>query len=131
MSSSNGRDDVPDHTVEETRQLPAWIKQMRAAVRESVSDEDLQAIIQAQVDKAKEGDQKAAKFVLDQLGQLASLKGVKIEQHNHHYHAGGEAGESDGEAQTDESPPACKSERVERMRARYAQGKPVFDEAER
>lgn len=45
----------------------AWADRLRAAAYDAVKESDIQEVIQAQLVKAKAGDQKAAKFVLDFL----------------------------------------------------------------
>lgn len=69
--------------------FPPWMQTLRAAVDAELKDDDLQGIVRAFVDKAKQGDEKAARFVLEYLmgGKLAP-QNVTI--HNH-YEANGTA----------------------------------------
>ncbi len=57
-----------------------WQAQLRAAVANSISEEDVVAIIQKQVEKAKAGNEAAAKFVLNQV--LGANTPVTIRQTN-------------------------------------------------
>lgn len=63
--------------------VPAWMLTLQNAVRDSVSVEDIQAMVQAQVKKAKEGDAKACKFVMDYLLGGAN-KPTQLVQNNFH-----------------------------------------------
>jgi hypothetical protein len=44
---------------------PAWLTALREAINEGVRPEDVKAIVAKQVEKAKTGDDRAAKWVLD------------------------------------------------------------------
>lgn len=47
--------------------VPEWAQRLRQAAFDGITEEDMAAIVRAQVDKAKAGDQQAAKFVLEYL----------------------------------------------------------------
>ena len=61
--------------------LPPWMVMMQAAARKLLSEADVEAIIQVQIDAAKKGDQKAARFVFEQLMGGAAMKGATFVQH--------------------------------------------------
>jgi hypothetical protein len=65
-----------------TMSLPPWMAAMRDAVAASISAEDIQEIIKAQVKRAKAGDQQAIKFVFTQLAG-GDLKGCTFIQNNY------------------------------------------------
>lgn len=69
---------VPAHP-----QLPAWMQNLREAIASSVQATDIEAMVQAQVAKAKKGDEKACRFVLEYL--LGSQgKPATVVQNNFH-----------------------------------------------
>ena len=57
-----------------------WQAHMRSVVANSISEQDVQAIIAKQVEKAKAGSESAAKFVLTQV--LGTTTPVRITQTN-------------------------------------------------
>ena len=63
--------------------FPPWMQSLRKAVDAELKEGDLQEIVRAFIDKAKSGDDKAARFVLEYLmgGKLAP-QNVTI--HNHY-----------------------------------------------
>jgi hypothetical protein len=63
--------------------LPPWMQAMRSAARAEVKPEDIREIVQSQVKRAKDGDQKAIKFVFEQLLGGAELKGATFIQNNY------------------------------------------------
>lgn len=65
---------------------PNWLMGLRSAVASSVSADDVTAIIQAQVEKAKNGDEKAAKFVLDYVMGPNGKSAQSITQNVFHVH---------------------------------------------
>lgn len=91
MNKRNGEMAVQEREVQ---QLPDWIVQIRRALQAQIKSDDIEQIMQKQIELAKQGDRHAAKFVLDQMGQLASLKGATLNQVNHHHHYHGEDGEN-------------------------------------
>ena len=58
----------------------SWQAKMRAVVANSISEEDIKAIVAKQVEKAKQGNESAAKFVLTHV--LGCGTPVKIQQTN-------------------------------------------------
>lgn len=58
----------------------SWQAQLRAVVANSISEEDVRDIILKQVEKAKAGNESAAKFVLNQV--LGTNTPVTIRQTN-------------------------------------------------
>lgn len=56
--------DVELQVANTTKDTVSWQAQMRSVVANSISEDDVKAIIAAQVKKAKEGSESAAKFVL-------------------------------------------------------------------
>lgn len=70
-------DEQMQSTVKDTL---AWQAEMRAVVVNSISAEDVQAIIGKQVERAKAGNESAAKFVLQQV--LGTNNPVTIRQTN-------------------------------------------------
>ena len=70
--------------------LPPWMQAMRALARSEVQEGDIKEIVQSQIKRAKDGDQKAIKFVFEQLLGGAELKGATFIQNNYH---GGESPE--------------------------------------
>lgn len=59
----------------------SWQTRLRQAMYDAVSEDDVKAIVKAQVDAAKKGD-KAAKFLMDYV--LASKQPVTLVQNNHY-----------------------------------------------
>ncbi len=72
--------DVDNQIATTTKDTMSWQAQLRAAVANSISEEDVVAIIQKQVEKAKAGNEAAAKFVLNQV--LGANTPVTIRQTN-------------------------------------------------
>ena len=71
--------------------LPAGAKAFQAAVDGKLTQDVWGQILDAQIQKAKEGDLGAAKFLLEYAGGVASLRGATFVQENHqhsHYHEG-------------------------------------------
>ncbi len=101
--------------------VPPWIDKMRRAAMDAITDADIKAIVQKQVEKAKEGDPNALKFVFDQVLGGAQLKGATFVQTNHHY---GEDAQPD---KPTHALPGTKP-KIAAMAARAASGRPIFDE---
>jgi hypothetical protein len=81
--SSNSIIHQPDGGPGNLQAVPQWVATMRQAAQEVISAEDVKAIVQNQVEKAKSGDQAAIKFVFDQiLG--GPLKGATFVQNVYH-----------------------------------------------
>lgn len=72
--------DVETQLATTTQDTVNWQAQMRAVVANSISQDDVKAIIEAQVKKAKEGSESAAKFVLTHV--LGANTPVTIRQTN-------------------------------------------------
>jgi hypothetical protein len=72
--------------VKELVQLPPWLVALRDAMGSSIAGDDLKLIMKAQIDKAKEGDIKAANFVMSQAHKMlqAEQKKVTIVQNNYY-----------------------------------------------
>ena len=62
--------------------LPPWVVKMRQAAQSVIQPSDIEAIVRKQVDKAKEGDPAALKFVFEQVLGGAALKGATFVQNN-------------------------------------------------
>lgn len=63
--------------------LPAWMLAMRQAAQDAINEEDVRAIVAKQVEKAKEGDPAAMRFVFDYLLGGSAFKGATIVQNNY------------------------------------------------
>lgn len=72
------RSSLPDN-------LPAGAKAFQAAVDGKLTPEVWGLILDAQINKAKEGDRGAAKFLLEYAGGVASMRGATFVQENHHH----------------------------------------------
>lgn len=68
--------------------LPPWMLALRQAAEEAINTTDVSEIVKKQVELAKGGDQRAAKFVFDQLLGGAALKGATFIQNNYAAPAG-------------------------------------------
>ena len=55
--------DLPTHTGG----VPEWMQRMRDAAQQVVTEEVMEAIVQKQIDLAKEGNPAEIKFVFEQL----------------------------------------------------------------
>lgn len=66
-----------------TNVVPPWIQEMRDVVAKSISTEDVKAMIEAQVKKAKEGDERALKFVFEYVLGGMDLRGATFVQKNY------------------------------------------------
>lgn len=102
--------------------VPAWMAKLRAAAQKHITENDIEAIVAKQVEKAKDGDQAALKFVFDQVLGGASFKGATFVQTTTHHHYG----DQDPNAPTDAEPGT--DDKVAAMAARVANGRPVFDD---
>jgi hypothetical protein len=91
--SSNSIIHQPDGGPGNLQAVPQWVATMRQAAQEVISAEDVKAIVQNQVEKAKSGDQAAIKFVFDQiLG--GPLKGATFVQNVYHNDSPDQTGEA-------------------------------------
>lgn len=62
--------------------LPPWLTAIRASIQGSVSEQDIQEIVQKQVELAKGGDRGAAKFVMDLM--TGGQQKIHLTQNNYH-----------------------------------------------
>lgn len=115
MSEKNGE-------TQTTQQLPTWMLELRKALQQQIKPDDVEQIMAKQIELAKKGDRNAAKFVFDQMGQLASLKGATLVQHNHHYHG------DDAEPSKPTKARAGSKSKKDKMAERAARGESVFNE---
>ena len=72
--------DVESQLANTTRDTVNWQAKMRGVVANSIGEDDIKAIIDKQVEKAKAGSESAAKFVLTHV--LGSNTPVTIRQTN-------------------------------------------------
>lgn len=72
--------DLDTQLANTTQDTINWQANMRSVVANSISEDDVKAIIAAQVKKAKEGSESAAKFVLTHV--LGATSPVSIRQTN-------------------------------------------------
>jgi hypothetical protein len=92
---------------------------MREAAQECVSANDIKAIVQAQIEKAKKGDKDAMKFVFEQVLGGSAFKGATFTQ-NHYY------GDNDlPDKPTTGRPGSAK--KIETMRRRIEAGASPFN----
>lgn len=63
--------------------LPAWVQKMRSAAQAAITEQDIREIVAKQVERAKQGDEKAMKFVFDQVLGGAAMKGATFVQNNY------------------------------------------------
>lgn len=68
--------------------LPPWVQMMREAAMSRIKPADIEAMVDKQIEKAKAGDEKALKFVFEQVLGGASMKGATFVQNNYQYGAG-------------------------------------------
>jgi hypothetical protein len=66
--------------------LPAGAVAFQAAVDGKLTKEVWETILQAQIEKAKQGDRGAAKFLLEYAGGVSSMRGATFVQENHEHH---------------------------------------------
>ncbi|MDB5297794.1 MAG: hypothetical protein JWO31_3777 [Phycisphaerales bacterium] len=106
---------------------PPWLQSLRDAMSGSIKGDDLQSIMQAQVDKAKEGDMRAASFVFNQAHKLMAAQAqqappVTIVQNNYY-----DAPRPDAPIEPADDPADLERKRRSRVRA----GLPLTTEADR
>lgn len=90
--------------------LPPWVMKMRQAAMDAISENDIKAIVQAQVERAKKGDANALKFIFDQVLGGAELKGATFVQNVYQ-----------GDGERPDKPTAARpgsAEKIEVMRRR-------------
>ena len=98
--------------------VPPWIQRMREMSQKHLTEDVVEQIVTAQIDRAKKGDRNAINFVFNQLMGGQALKGAKFTQINY----GGESGERPGKALPPKGPA-----RIEAMRRRAEQRRPLAD----
>lgn len=74
---------MKNEVTSQQSQIPPWIQMMRDAAMKCIKPEDIEAMVTKQVEKAKAGDEKAMKFVMEQILGGASLKGATFVQNNY------------------------------------------------
>jgi hypothetical protein len=68
-----------------TVELPPWMRALRESMNGAIKPDDLKQIMEAQVAKAKKGDQAAARFVIDQAMKMTEApKGLTVVQNNYY-----------------------------------------------
>ncbi len=100
-----------------THGLPPWMTMMRQAAMNCIKEADIEQMVQAQVDKAKAGDEKALKFVFEQVLGGASMKGATFVQNIY--------------GETPEKPTHClpgSNGKIDKMQQRVAAGRGVFND---
>jgi len=100
--------------------VPLWITTMRNVAMETISEEDVKAIVVNQVKAAKKGDKNAIKFVFDQVLGGTYAKGATFIQNNF--------SGSEPNARTKALPGS--KEKVGRMRRRLAAGQSAFSDVD-
>lgn len=64
--------------------VPAWMQRMRDAAQKLLTPEVIEEIVGDQIRRARSGDQKAIRFVLDYLAGGQSFKGATFIQNNNY-----------------------------------------------
>jgi len=108
-----------DRQQTQLESLPDWLVGIRQAVAGAIKSEDLRAIFDKQVELAKGGDRRAAKFVLDQARAFSEIKGLTLVQNIF----------QDGEARrevngTSRALPGTR-DKIATMRKRASAGRPL------
>jgi hypothetical protein len=101
--------------------LPPWMAKMRSAAQRAISEADVEAMVQAQVKKAKEGDDKALSFIFNQVLGGSQIKGATFIQNNY------------GNDERPDKPTAARpgtADKVDLMRRRVASGNGAFVEGD-
>jgi len=114
--SGRGKKDAPETTVCEGM-VPSWVMNLRSAAMNLLTQKDVEAIVKAQIARAKEGDRNAIKFVFDQLLGGSSVRGATFIQNIYQ-------GEDPGKP-TKALPGTL--DKIARMRRRLAAGRSAFD----
>lgn len=107
----------PDHLPDPTAGLPPWMVLMRQAAMKCIRPGDIEQMVQAQIDKAKGGDEKALKFVFEQVLGGASLKGATFIQNVY--------------PEAPEKPAYCppgSNGKIRKMQQRVAAGRSAFND---
>ena len=69
-----------DVAIQPEKALPEWLMMMRRAATDSINEADIREIVRRQVERAKDGDKNAIKFVFDQVLGGAAMKGATFVQ---------------------------------------------------
>ncbi len=64
--------------------LPNWMMAMRQAAMDAISEKDVKAIVRSQIDKAKQGDRNALRFVFDYVLGGQQMRGATFVQNNNY-----------------------------------------------
>jgi len=122
--------DAGIETAKQVMQLPPWLQTLRDAMGGAIKGEDLQAVMGKQVEAAKEGDIKAARFVFDQAHKMLqantqALPPVTIVQNNYYDTP---AAERPDAPVVPEDP---KEARIRKLRNRVRAGSPLSKDDDR
>jgi len=120
MNGTNGKNHLARESkimVQEQIELPPWMQAMRDALAGTITQEELTAVMKAQIEKAKEGNTRAAKFVFDQVRLNTAPEHTTLIQNNYH----------DGAKPPKKPTPALpgSEEKIEIMRRRLEAGVPL------
>lgn len=99
--------------------LPAGAQAFQAAADGKLTKEIWEQILQAQIEKATQGDRGAAKFLIEYAGGVASLRGATFVQENHshtHYHEAESPGAKPVAAKVGGEEPALSPDEYETRR---------------
>ena len=112
---------VQEEPTENLMQLPPWLKSLREGMASALQGDDLKEIMQAQVQKAKDGDMKAAQFVMAQAHKMvaAEQKRVTVIQNNFYDTPADERPDAPIEPEDD------RQKRLRKLAARQAAGEPL------
>jgi hypothetical protein len=97
--------------------IPSWVVKMREAAASSITEGDIKDIVKAQVQRAKDGNAAALKFIFEQVLGGAELKGATFIQNNY------------GKDESPEKPALAlpgSNEKIELMRRRVTSGNGAF-----
>ena len=100
--------------------VPSWITNLRSAAMNVLTQNDVEAIVKAQIAQAKKGDKNAIKFVFDQLLGGASIRGATFIQNNY---------PGEDPAKPTKAVPGTE-DKIRRMRKRLAAGQSAFNPAD-
>jgi hypothetical protein len=112
----------------ELMQPPPWLKALRESMAGAIEPSDLKEIMQAQVDKAKQGDERAAKFVFNQahrMMQAEQQKRLTVIQNNYYDTPAEQRPDTPAEMA------AGSDAKIRKMRNRLRDGRPLTDPRDR
>ncbi|MEP0846043.1 MAG: hypothetical protein HRF50_04380 [Phycisphaerae bacterium] len=113
-----------DLARQETAVMPPWMAAMRKAAMGAISEQDVQAIVRAQIEAAKQGDRHAIKFVFDYILGGNTMKGGTFVQNNFYGRP-----DDDPAAPTDQVPGT--NGKLRTMQRRKEAGLPLCDPRDR